>query len=566
MLATPKRFSWITDLLIISLGLGLFFTLWIGTYPLFTPDEGRYSEVAREMIATGDYITPHLNEVVFLDKPILYYWLQASAIKLFGLNEWALRFWPAILGIWGALHVYIAGRTLFNRRAGLLSALMLATSPLYFCASHYANLDLEVAVFISSALLFFVMGVELSHDRKKSFLCLMLGYLFSSFAFLTKGLIGIVFPAIILGLWFLFLYRKRLLAKMRLITGLIIFLMISAPWYIWVQKINPQFFQYFFVTQQFSRFLTYADFNNQTFIWFYFPVVALGFVPWSFFLLQAIGYHLKKVYLDRQQYRIELFFLLWAIVIFVFFSIPKSKTLGYILPIFPALALIVGHYFSNVWDKLSTRGTLIGLVVFNVMCFLMSLFCLWVSHTVPPDIVRYLMITSMILITSSVIVYYFLRQKQYHKAIYCVFITAMSFLLTFVASASAFNHKSIKPLAIELKSHLKPEDEVATYQKYFQDLPVYIERRITIISDWRSQYIPYRDNWQRELWFGMPYKDTSDWLIGEPTFWKRWRGQKHMYAFMYTDYFPYFKKKARKRVYILGVANDMILVTNQIPF
>ena len=134
MLATykmqPKR-QWAIDIIFLALLFGFFYAFWIGSYALFTPDEGRYSEVAREMVTSGDYITPRLNGVAFLDKPALYYWLQASAIHLFGLKEWALRFWPAALGILGCLMTYTAGFLLFNRRTGILAAIILATSPLY---------------------------------------------------------------------------------------------------------------------------------------------------------------------------------------------------------------------------------------------------------------------------------------------------------------------------------------------------------------------------------------------------------------------------------------------------
>ncbi|HSW70828.1 MAG TPA: glycosyltransferase family 39 protein, partial [Gammaproteobacteria bacterium] len=282
-----QKTPWLWDLAFIAGFLAIFYFLGLNSYPLFTPDEGRYSEVAREMIVTGDFITPRLNGVVFLDKPILYYWLQASAIKIFGLKEGALRFWPALFGIWGCLCLYIAGRILFNRRTALLSTLLLSTSVLYFGAAHYANLDLEVAVLVSTTLLFFLLGLK-SPQPQASRLWIYGAYFFSGLAILTKGLIGLAFPIIIIGSWTLLLGKWENIKKLRPFTGLGLVLTIVLPWYLLAQKANPAFFHFFFVVQQISRFLSTQDFNNQVAWWFYFPIVLAGFLPWTLFIFSSL--------------------------------------------------------------------------------------------------------------------------------------------------------------------------------------------------------------------------------------------------------------------------------------
>ena len=137
------RRDWVRDFLLLAFFIAIVYGLWLGSYPFFTPDEGRYAEVAREMVASGDYITPRVNGIAFLDKPALYYWLQAAAIHFFGVKEWAIRLFPALLGLFGCLATYFAGRQLFSRRTGILSAIMLASAPLYFIGAHYANLNLK---------------------------------------------------------------------------------------------------------------------------------------------------------------------------------------------------------------------------------------------------------------------------------------------------------------------------------------------------------------------------------------------------------------------------------------
>jgi len=501
--------SWVTDLFFITFIIGIFYMLWLGGHALFTPDEGRYSEVAREMVVTHDYITPRLNGVVFLDKPALYYWLQASAIKLFGLKEWALRFWPALMGVLGCTVTYLAGRLLFTRRTGILSAMILATNPLYYGAAHYANLDLEVAVLISNTLLFALLGLHTPSSSRLRTFFFILAYVFAGLAALTKGLIGLVFPIVIIGSWIIILNRWRLLRNMHLITGLLIFTAITAPWCFLVQKANPQFFHFFFITQQFERFLTKADFNNPSVVWFYIPIVLLGFFPWSIFLIQSLTQQLKLVFKQRQQNTAVLFLLLWAAIIFIFFSIPKSKTIGYILPLFPALALLTGNYLSNRFDK----------------------------------------------------------PYKTKKIVYSLTLIAVIFLLILQLSAAYINQKTIKPLALQLKSIATPQDEIITFYRYYQDLPIYTERRITIVADWRATDILHNDNWVRELWFGMPFQNTADWLIEEPTFWQRWNSHKRVFVLMNAQDYANFDKKTHhqryNKSYKLNEYNNVALVTNQ---
>ncbi|MCD6038809.1 MAG: arnT 3 [Gammaproteobacteria bacterium] len=558
--------SWVTDLLLMTFLLGFFYVLYLGMHPLFTPDEGRYSEVAREMIATHDYITPRLNGVAFLDKPILYYWLQVSAIKIFGLKEWALRFWPAFIAVLGCIMTYLAGRLLFTRRTGVLSAIMLATNPLYYGAAHYANLDLEVAVLISCTLFFSLFALQaVSNQRRTVFL--LFAYLFSALAVLTKGLIGVAFPVMIVGSWILIFHQWKLLGKMRLLSGTCIFLVLTLPWYFLVQKANPQFFHFFFVTQQVERFLTQADFNNSTVAWFYLPIVGVGFLPWSLFLVQALIRLIQQIRKNFRQSRTQVFLLLWFLIVFIFFSFPKSKTVGYILPLFPVMALITGDYVSKYWEQPKSPGILFAILSFIIVCFFIIVVCVLVPHIkameIPQGIVAYLNDIAVIFLLGGVAAFYFLFKRNVKKLFACFTVIASAFLLILSISAPVLNQKTIKPLAMQLKSIITPQDEVVTFYRYYQDLPLYLERRITIVADWHAPDILHNDNWVRELWFGMPFQDTSAWLIGESAFWQRWNSRRRLFVLMNVHDYENFSKKT-KIAYKLGEYNDVALISNKI--
>lgn len=561
---TKRERYWLTDLCYLALFLGLFYAIWIGSHALFTPDEGRYSEVAREMVASGDYITPRLNGVAFLDKPVLYYWLQASAIQLFGLKEWALRFWPALMGILGCLVAYLAGSILFSRRSGIISALILATCPLYYGAAHYANLDLEVAVLIGNSLLFFLIATQLPESRRKH-LSFFAAYIFAAFAFLTKGLIAIAFPAAIIGSWILLLNRWNLLRNMRLFSGILLFLCITVPWYVLAQKATPEFLHFFFITQQITRFLTKADFNNKAAWWFYVPIVLAGIFPWMVFVVQAIGQHVKKVWNNRQQHAASLFLLLWLLIIFTFFSIPKSKTVGYILPIFPTLALLIGSYLDEKWNDITATGMRIGLRLFTLLCSILAIAFFAAPHIaawhVKPGLAPYLYVCGILFGLAA------LASRLMHgiKAFASMAVTAVIFLLIMSASATAINERSIKPLITQLQPILQPNDEIVTFYKFYYDLPIYTQRRITMVADWTAPDIEQNDNWVRELWYGMPFQDTKDWLISDATFLKKWNSNKRLFVFTDNSNYERLKNMTKAPVYEVARYRNVVLVANRRP-
>lgn len=527
-LTLTKR-SWLIDISFLIILLAIFYLLWLGSYPLFTPDEGRYSEVAREMVASGDYITPRIDGVAFLDKPALYYWLQAIAIHLFGLKEWALRLFPAMLGMLGCLSTYICGRLLFNRRAALLSAGILATAPLYFGAAHYANLDLEVAVLISCSLQFLITSIKINTTYKNYFL--YGAYTSAGLAILTKGLIGIVFPIAILGSWIILLWRWDILKKIHLFSGLFLLLTITLPWYILVQKANPYFLQFFFGEQQFGRFLSNAEFNNKAPFWFYFPIVLAGLFPWSIFLYQTLVNNIKKVWSSRHEYQTQLFLLLWVAFTFTFFSLPKSKTVGYILPIFPALALLIGNFLDLQWGKVKAQSIRWGLLIFIGLCSIISLilFSLPFIHqfVILTKFNHTLFIIAWAFFTIALLACFLLKTKNLFPIFIFFAAGNILLLLTLTIKAAELNQNSIKPIANKLKMIIHPEDEIITFYNYYQDLPLYLERRVSIVENWTSKKITKKDNWARELWYGMRFQATDDWLINDKKFWQRWNDSSH---------------------------------------
>lgn len=560
-----SKASWFTDILFLAITFTVLYFFWLGSYPLFTPDEGRYTEIAREMLAYGNFVTPKVNGVAFLDKPILYYWLQAAALHLFGIHEWAARFFPALYGISGCLAVYLATRRLFNRIAGLLAAIILATTPLYFGGSHYANMDLEVAVLVSSSLLAFIVAAD-SRGGSRSFL-FVLAYALAALAFLTKGLLAIAFPIMICGLWILILWRWNLLLKMRIGLGIVVFTAITLPWFYLVQQENPWFLHFFFVTQHITRFLSHADFNNKLPVWFYGPVVLAGFIPWTAFLLQAAKRAFRECMMARQRHSTELFLLLWIAVVFIFFSIPKSKIVTYILPIFPPMAMLVGKYLSDAWDRgISYPGIKAGVFWVIFINLLLAIVLLelplhnWVD--VAPGIAPYLFAIAAELTIGAILLFLLRKNMSTLKIFMICALTCAAMLLTVVMSASHTNLRSAKPLITKLQPVLQPQDIVVNYFKFYEDVPFYLQRKIILVADWDNPTVAKRDNWKRELSYAIPYQKTDDVLLTENAFWAMWNDYKRVYVFVNENYMSQFQAQTDKS-YFIGKNNDIYLLSNQ---
>src|SRR5512133_813950 len=330
---------WLRDLLILAVILGIPFFQYLGGLPLIDPDEGRYAEIPREMLERGDLITPTLNYVKYFEKPPLLYWINAASLKVFGENEFAARFPSALCGLLTVLATDIVARQLYGRRAAWISALVLGTSAGFVLQSRIILTDMLLTFCLTAALGAFIVASQREGRRSRA-LPWYLFYLLCALATLAKGLIGMVFPAGIVFFYLLLSRRWKLLSEMRLATGLLLFLAVAAPWFVAVSLRNPEFAHFFFIREHFERFTSTVHGRYQPF-WFFVPVMLGTMLPWAFFIPGA----LVRGWRDRhhEDGRAGMYLLVWVMLIFLFFSKSSSKLIPYILPVFPPLALLIGH-------------------------------------------------------------------------------------------------------------------------------------------------------------------------------------------------------------------------------
>ncbi|MDD5169318.1 MAG: glycosyltransferase family 39 protein [Syntrophales bacterium] len=325
--------------------------------PLMEPDEGRYALIPHDMNVSADYVTPHLKGVVYLEKPPLGYWATALSFKCFGENEFAARLFPALCA-WGSiLLVYFMGAFFHDKKTGLYSAAVMTTCLLPFVLGRINILDSSLAFFLAWAIWsgFRYFSVKGKNHR----IWLYLLYTGSALAFMTKGLIGIVFPFSIVGVWLFSLGRWRDLFRMISPVGMLIFAIITVPWLYFVQKANPDFFFFFFVQEHFLRYTTTMHERSEPF-YYYILILVAGTLPWWPYLPKAFLGIRKGIRLSsagnlftKEEDR---FFLIWTGFIFLFFSASSSKLASYVAPAFPPLAVMMGHVFRSYEERSLSRA------------------------------------------------------------------------------------------------------------------------------------------------------------------------------------------------------------------
>jgi 4-amino-4-deoxy-L-arabinose transferase-like glycosyltransferase len=537
--SSRKAFPFFLDILLLTCTLGGLFFILLGVHPLFVPDGGRYAEIAREMVTTGDYLTPHLNGIQYLEKPILFYWLESIAINIGGLNLWSLRSINGILALLGCLLNYFVGRQLYHRQTGLLSAFILGTSALYFVMAHIINMDLSITIFLTASLYAFLLASQQPMGLARRWYCWGAASA-AALAVLTKGLIGLAFPLIIISSWAILIGKWHMLKSFYLPSCLLLFLSMTAPWHLIIGLHHPEFFYFYFIIQHFLRYTTLIVGHYQPF-WFFLPVLAIGFFPWVIFLPQTLIATLS-LWPKRREYPIESFLLIWVLFIFLFFSFSKSKLISYILPIFPPLSLLTARYLSY------PSKHLLGIRLGYVGCLLLTIaigtvFNGYARHALLPDPASarfYLGLATTLLFIGILLANRYALHRP-NKALMTTILTAGLFLLTALAAVPSIDTRTIQPLVI-------------TYHQYYQDLPFYLNRRVSVV------------NWRNELYDGMQYQDATHWMIDESTFWQRWHRHQRVFAIMSLACYTTLQRQYQhEKVYLWAQTLTNVLVSNQKP-
>jgi len=456
----------------------------LGYRHLIKPDEGRYAEIPREMVASGDWLTPRLNGFKYFEKPALQYWATAAAFSAFGQSEWTARLWTGLTGFLGVLLVFWAGNRLYGPPAGLYGAAVTGGSGMYVFIGHGLTLDMSLAFFMSVSV--FAVAVaqrdEAQADERRRWM--LLAWAAMALAVLTKGLVGAVLPVGAVGLYILVERDWRLLARLHIPSGGLLFLLIAAPWFIAVSLANPEFFRFFFIHEHFERFLTKEHGRYQP-AWYFIPILLAGILPWivSFFPALARGW--KRA--PDAHFQPRRFLLLWCAVVFAFFSASSSKLGSYILPMFPALAVLIGGYLASASPRLAFWQALVAAVLGIALAIAAPQATRSASEDLPVELVRdyvpWIAAAGVALAVAGALSAWFALRRQR---------VAAALALAFGGLASiqvvGSGHQTLSPvysayhIVQKIRGELKPDIPFYVVDTFDHTLLFYLGRTVTMVA------------------------------------------------------------------------------------
>lgn len=352
----------------------------LGTRPLFVPDESRYAEIAREMVAGGDWLALRQAGLPYYEKPPLGYWLNALSVDILGRNAFAVRLPSALSAGLSAVAVYIlVNRIRKHRERALISAIIYLSSMQVFGISTFAILDSMFSLFICLSMVLFFLSDTRTGARKTA-LQTMAGIACGA-AFLAKGFTALVIPALAIVAWLLWEKRFKELACAWILPVAVAGLFVL-PFALALHGSNPDFWNYFFWVEHVQRFLDPLGGQHRQPFWFFLPVLAVGAIPWSFFIHPTVSVTRKLAVGDS----LTRYCVCWSITSFLFFSACGGKLPTYILPCFPALAVLISDaLFEYPEGKMLRRCCLAGAGMLSAAAILFPIWLYNSNHHVLRD-------------------------------------------------------------------------------------------------------------------------------------------------------------------------------------
>ena len=505
--------------------------LWFGTLPLrplFDPDEGRYAEIPREMQASGDWVTPRLNDLKYFEKPPLQYWATAALYSAFGASESTSRLWAATLAFLCVPLVFgFVLRIGYAREVAVVAAAALAINPYFLLIGQLNLLDQGFTFFEVAAVFSLVLAQRSTPDVALERRWMLSAWTCLALATLSKGLVALVLAGVTVLLYMIFTRSLALLKRMHLSLGLPLFAAIVIPWFWLVQSRNPEFAQFFFVHEHFARFLTAVHERTEPF--WYFPAIAVFAVSP---ILGSVRYWKRAGMAGQrtaQEFQVEKFLLIWCAVVLVFFSLSQSKLTPYILPMMPPLAVLLAR--GTALDPRAQQRA--ATVVFATMLLLAIALC--VSSLRRQGLIDpHLMAGPAVAVVVSLAALLFVRLRADVRAAAQWVAIAMAAIVGMQGMIMAYAlrppMRSAKVLATLIAPLIDSQHTIYSVGQFRHTLAFYIGHSMKVFA------------FSRELEFGLAQAGVTPAASDLEQFRRAWSAEENALAVIEPDLYPQLQK------------------------
>jgi 4-amino-4-deoxy-L-arabinose transferase-like glycosyltransferase len=527
----------------------IFFFHNLGSYSLKEPDEGRYAEIPREMVETGDYIVPHLDYVRYFEKPPLLYWATALSFRIFGLSEWSARLPNALAALLTVLLLYAGVARWFTPEAALLSAVMLISSFGFFTMARILTIDMLLSCTLFLSLIFFY---DFYRQKKPKFMYLF--YTCLALATLAKGPVAPLLVGLSLLIFLLLERRVSFLRELLSVKGMLLYAVLVVPWFVAIALREKEFLRFFVIDQNFLRFLTQKH-NRSGPVYYFLPVLFGGLFPWSIFIPKALA-----IYWRTKELRL---FLIWFFVVFLFFSLSGSKLPPYILPAFPALAILLGCLFQDR-AKQPTPG-LAEIRVYQILFALFALAGMVVATGVgnsylraEPDMLNLLkdlkgFSIAVVCFSLLPICLLCLRRMRNSGPLFlilgCFSLGVIVLLMTHTRVIDKLN--TTKELAQLInRERTGAQLDLINYASFDETLPFYTRQKVYIAS------------YKGELEMGSIYQDTKQMFLSNEEFVHLFKSDRKVLCVLKATRLQRLRDLGIENVRVLACQGEKCLVTN----
>jgi 4-amino-4-deoxy-L-arabinose transferase-like glycosyltransferase len=510
--------------------------LWFATLasrPLFNPDEGRYAEIPREMLANNQWIIPHLNGVAYIEKPPLQYWATAAALRVFGHGEFAARFYTALCALATLVVVWVAAERLWGWAAAWRAAAVLCSMLLFLVLGQLLTLDMSLTFYMTLSLAGFLMAQQAPRPDPRSLerRWMLVAWFATALGVLTKGLVAAAIPATVLVLYCVYARDFSPWRRLHATLGVPLFLVVTVPWHWLAARRLPDFLEFFFVHEHLSRYLTPSA-DRQEVWWFFAAVLVFGSIPWTLSALRVVATSWRRR-APRGDFDPGSFLWIWIVFICIFFSLSDSKLIPYILPAMPGVALLIGAspagaFRRDVW--LTALFTVVAAIASAAASIYGPRFIASGDRgQYFAMLARPLGEIAALLGISGLFVLLRRRRDPTHAAVFLGVGWCLAGLLLMRAAGLVAPIYSGTVLARAV-SVIPSDEPIYSVGTYDQTLPFYWQRTFKLVA--------YRG----ELDFGLRHDPAAE-IPSVAAFVVEWRGVRHGYAVMEKSMFDDLKAR-----------------------